>query len=112
MKKMKSVLAMVMVVASLCTLLVGCGGGSGSGSDALVGTWVMSESGISVDLMTLNKDGTGTMLGDTLEIKWSATDKEITLEMDGQKESTAYTLKGDELTLEIEGTNYTLTKKK
>lgn len=110
MKKMKSVLAMVLVVASLCTLLVGCGGNSG-GSDALVGTWVMSQSGISVDLLTLNKDGTGSMLGDTLEIKWSATDKEITLEMDGQKESTSYTLKGNELTLEIEGTSYTLTKK-
>jgi hypothetical protein len=105
------------VIAVLAILLASCGGGS-SGADKLIGNWEYKEptSGMSI-ILTITKDKLSFSvagLGDEA-VDYTYVDED-TLKVksaDGaEEEEVSYTLKGDVLTLDMEGEMVEFTKVK
>ena len=111
---MKKACGIVAVVLILCCMFSACGK-----SEALVGTWTVSEDGIEMSFI-FNSDGTGkiTALGGIMTIEYAykvdgnkITFQEINQEVLGSEPYT-YEIKGDKLSLTAGGEVMTLTKEK
>lgn len=93
----KKLVALALVCLMMVTMLAGC-------KAKLVGEWE-NEEGV---VMTLNKDGTGSISegGMSIEFEWEVEKDEITIKMEvlGQEseESMEYEVKGKTLTLDDE----------
>ena len=112
---MKKLVALALVIV-MVVAMVACGGG---GKDPAVGTWKLT--GMFMDgqdysaylgllgmemTLTLNEDGTGTMdaMGESINITWS--DGKIT----NEGESIPFSVDGDKLTMEEDGTQLVFTR--
>lgn len=96
----KKLMALTLVCLMMVTMLAGC-------KAQLVGKWE-NEEGV---VMTLEKDGTGEMdLGIAkAELEWEAKNGELTVEINGEKETMEYEIKGK--TLIIDDEEWTKVKK-
>ena len=96
----KKLMALTLVCLMMVTMLAGC-------KAQLVGKWE-NEEGV---VMTLEKDGTGEMdLGIAkAELEWEAKNGELTIEINGEKETMEYEIKGK--TLIIDDEEWTKVKK-
>ncbi|MBQ3202358.1 MAG: hypothetical protein IJB36_01805 [Clostridia bacterium] len=88
----KKLMALTLVCLMMVTMLAGC-------KAKLVGEWECD--GVT---MTLNKDGTGEMdLGIAkAELEWEAKNGELTIEINGEKETMEYEIKGKTLIIDDE----------
>ncbi len=92
-------------------------GGTG-GDDALVGSWEVTEDGITM-VLNFEEDGKGNMesVGVSMDMAWSVTDGKLSASMSFMGETEElfagadYTVDGDKLTVTIDGESLVLTKK-
>ncbi len=109
---MKKTLALLLIFASLTTVLVSCGG------DSIIGTWTATEDGETVAI-TFEEDGKGKVVssGITVDMTWSEKNGKLTASMSfmGISEEifkdAEYKVDGDKLTITSEGKPVTFTKK-
>ena len=71
MNRIVKILAWVLLLVTICGLLASCG------KKTIVGNWISTDPDSSnVEMMTLKKDGTGTI--DGISISWTLEDDEFT----------------------------------
>ena len=113
---MKKAISILCVIAILCTLLAACGGNKDLSQSKYLGTWKATTIGVkdSVDpfedvfIVTLNADGTATVIADdaTTNCTWTETSKGFKLQGDSKisfkddGDGVAYSLLGAKIHLD------------
>ncbi len=112
MKKLVRILALALVVLTVFSCLTACGG------KKIVGKWEMEEEGISM-IFDFQKDGTLVMSakgidGLKMEGSWKVKGDKLTLNLEGEDEGEECTfkIKGKKLTINADGEKMVLTKVK
>jgi len=96
------IMAVVVIIMSVCLILVGCGGKS-----ALVGKWQVVNDD---DVLEFFKDGTADFAGE--RGTWKVEKGQLTFSEDGYSETYSYKVSGSTLTISMYGEEMILKKVK